>query len=49
MELKVSSSRLPRELLLPFFVLLDGPLPVLLPFNVLASLRRIRFQPKYLG
>ncbi len=49
MELKVGSSCLPRELLLPFLVLLDGPLPVLLPLDVLATFLRIRFRPKYLG
>jgi hypothetical protein len=49
MELKVGSSRLPRELLLPFLVLLDSPLPVLLPFDILASLLGIRFRPKDLG
>ena len=49
MKLKVSSPRLPRELLLPLFVLFDSPLPVLLPLNVLASLLRIRSQPERLG
>ena len=49
MELKVCLPRLPRELLLPLFVLLDRPLPVLLPFDVLASLLRIRLQPERLG
>ena len=48
-ELKVGSSCLPREFLLPFLVLLDGPLPVFLPLDVLAPLFRIHFRPKYLS
>ena len=46
MKLKVRSPRFPRKFLLPLFVILNSPLPVLLPLNVLATFLRIRSQPE---
>ena len=46
MKLKVRSPPIPREFLLPVLILLNSPLPVLLPLDVLAPLLRIRFQPE---
>ena len=48
MKLKVRSPGLPREFLLPLFVILNSPLPVLLPLNILASFLCIRSQPERL-
>ena len=48
MELKIRSPRLPCKFLLPFFIILNSPLPVLLPLNVLASFLRIRSRPERL-
>jgi hypothetical protein len=49
MKLKVRSPRFPRELLLPLFIFLYGPFPVLLPLYVLSTLLGIRPQPKRLS
>lgn len=48
MKLKIRSPRLSRKFLLPFFIILNSPLPVLLPINVLASFLRIRSHPERL-